>query len=399
MYYQADWLLTLDAPPLPGGWLRVAGDRLAAIGTPAELPSGAEVTRFSGCALLPGLINLHAHLELTSLQGRLPAGIAFSAWVRALRAATAGYTHDDYLDAARHGIAQLLRGGCTSVVDVGNTGAALQALTESPLRAWPLVEVLGLNPAAAMEKMQAAQALIDGLRPAPLQSPGVAAHSAYACSRELLLAVADDQRRRGQPFSLHAAESGEERDLFASGAGGLREFCRSIYPQAPAHHHTSALQYLDDIGMKPNRPLIIHANYATEDDTQWLARVEATVVHCPGSHAFFVHAPFPWEHLRRHGIPVCLGTDSLASGDSLSMLDQLRAFHRKFPVTAEEAIRMATVYAARALGRSRDLGILVPGYQADFIAVTARASPYEAVLQEEAEVVLSVIGGKPAWKH
>ncbi len=395
MFYQADWVLTLDGPPIRNGWIRVEVDRIAALGSPAEFPEDAEVRRFPNCVLLPGLINAHCHLELSALRGRLPRGLPFPAWVKALREATAACTLEDYRSAARRGIAELIRGGTTTVVDVGNTGEALPTLAESPLRAFALVETLGSDPALAEEKFRSAVALA-----APWRG-GIAPHSAYACSPALLAAVIAHQTNFGLPVTLHVAESREEKELFASGTGPLQDFCRTAYPDAPTHRDTTPVQYLDSLDLLPEGALLVHGNHLDSTDIEILRRRRATVVHCPSSHAFFDHFHFPCSRLREREVPICLGTDSLASGDSLSMLDQLRSFHLVHPETrAEEVLAMATKTPAAALGLEGKLGMLRPGFKADFIAIRARippsGNPNEIPLQKNADVFLSVLDGKEA---
>jgi cytosine/adenosine deaminase-related metal-dependent hydrolase len=201
---------------------------------------------------------------------------------------------------------------------------------------------------------------------------------------------------------MHLSESPEEADLFARAAGPLQEYCRRIFPGAPEHRGTTPVRWLESRGLLPERALLVHGNHLDPVDLDLLARSAACVVHCPSSHAFFGHRPFPYPELRKHGIPVCLGTDSLASGDSLSMLDQIRLFRKNFPaLPAEEALRMATLTAARALRMENEIGALLPGRKADFIAVRApgNGNPREAVLRPEAEVALSVIGGLAAYRH
>jgi cytosine/adenosine deaminase-related metal-dependent hydrolase len=345
---------------------------------------------------MPGLINAHCHLELAGLGGKIPPG-PFPTWVEGLRAFTAALDFENYRVAARQGIGQLLAGGTTTVVDVGNTGGALPALAQGPLRAFGLVEVLGLDPAIALSRIQTAKELAQKWHGSALLNAGLTAHAAYSCSPQLFAQAGDFQQSRG-PFTFHAAESREEAELFVSDSGPLAEYCRRIYPPAPRHRHTSPIAYLEEEKLLPDRTLVVHGNTLSSEDIGILKRRQASVVHCPSSHAFFGHPPFPFKALRAAGIRICLGTDSPASGNSLSMLDQIRLFLREFPeVEAREALRMATRDAAKALGMDGLLGTLHPGHQADFIAVRpadAGSDLHHAVLGNGAAVKVSVIAGK-----
>jgi cytosine/adenosine deaminase-related metal-dependent hydrolase len=384
MIFQADRLLTPGKPPLENGWLRVENGRITEIGSGSPPPGPSR--RFDGCTLLPGLINAHCHLELTSLENQLQPGKIFPEWVKDLQGAAAEWTLPNYRTAAEDGIRRLLRGGCTTVLDVGNTGEALKALSTAPLRAFACIEALGLDPAHAGSRLDNAESLARAAEATDRFHPGLAPHAPYSCSVELLRGVIDHQVTRRLPVTIHAAESREEAELFASASGPMQEFCTRIYPGSPAHRGTTPVQWLESEGLLPDGTLIIHGNTLNDKDMEILARRKATVVHCPSSHAFFGHPRFPYEKLRAHGIPVCLGTDSLASGDSLSMLDQLRLFSENYPdVAKDEVLRMATVVAAQALGLG-DVGKLEAGYQADFIAV----KPSEIA---GGEVEATIVGG------
>lgn len=183
----------------------------------------------------------------------------------------------------------------------------------------------------------------------------------------------------GLPHTLHAAESREEAELFASASGPMQEFCERIFPDAPRHHGTTPIRWLESRGLLPDGALIVHGNTLDDADLEILARRGATVVHCPSSHAFFGHPRFPYEKIRARGIPVCLGTDSLASGDSLSMLEQMRLFSENHPgVPPEDVLAMATTVAARALGAGDKIGLLKKGYRADFAVLETAGSPENA---------------------
>ena len=401
MFYQADWILPSDAPSLRGGWIRVEADRITGIGTAAELPSNADAQKFPGCALLPGLINAHCHLELTSLKDRLPSGKSFPVWVEELRGFTAGLDASDYHASALKGVDLLLSGGATTVVDVGNTGDALPVLAASPLRAFGFMETLGLDPSVAGFRFTHAKAQAGHTRDTSCFHSGIAPHAAYSCSPELLSAVIRHQQTSGLPVTIHASESREEADLFASASGPLQEYCRRIFAGASEHRNTTPIRWLESEGLFPDHALIVHGNHLDDADMEILLRHKSTMVHCPSSHAFFGHKKFPYRELKARGIPVCLGTDSLASGDSLSMLDQIRLFRKGFPeVAAQEALHLATVVAAEAIGMGNELGKLKAGYKADFIVVRTKTSPKEdpceAVLRQDAEVVFAAVDGRDA---
>jgi len=131
----------------------------------------------------------------------------------------------------------------------------------------------------------------------------------------------------------------------------------------------SPVQHLERCGYLSENLLAIHVNYLGPDDAAILAKREVSVVHCPRSHAYFGHAPFPDRELSDARINICLGTDSLASIlksgrqlPELSMFAEMQLFAKTQPATSPTAVlRMATTNAAAALGCQGVLGELSPG--------------------------------------
>jgi cytosine/adenosine deaminase-related metal-dependent hydrolase len=136
---------------------------------------------------------------------------------------------------------------------------------------------------------------------------------------------------------------------------------------------------------------VAHVNDLTESDFDLLERSNSKfhIVHCPRSHNYFGHSPFAFDRLRSLGFNVCLGTDSLASNETLSLFDEMRAFQKEFPsVSAEEIFQMVTVKAARALRYENALGQIRPGFGADLIAVpcTGLTDIFEELIAWDAPV-------------
>ena len=165
-----------------------------------------------------------------------------------------------------------------------------------------------------------------------------------------------------------------------------------------------AVRILDGHGLLDAGMLGVHVNYPADEDVALLAERGASVVHCPGSHRFFGYDAFPAEDLRESGVPICLGTDSLASNEGLNMFRELRLFLEEHPAfTAQEALRMATTAPARFLGLDGRLGVLEAGALADMIAVPtgaagARPCPVDEacanVVRHEGETPWVMIGGR-----
>jgi cytosine/adenosine deaminase-related metal-dependent hydrolase len=145
--------------------------------------------------------------------------------------------------------------------------------------------------------------------------------------------------------------------------------------------------------------LLVHLNEVSMDDLEVLLRAETQshIVHCPRSHEYFGHSPFRYGKLRTLGFNICLGTDSLASNDSLSLFAEMRAFQKRKPrISPREILEMATVNPARALHQADAIGRIRAGFQADVIAVPC-ASPstaFEEILASEGPVEWLMMAGR-----
>jgi len=202
-------------------------------------------------------------------------------------------------------------------------------------------------------------------------------------------------------------------EMFRDALGPLHEFMQSIgRPMDDCGSKTPLEDFLDLIGsggspnrrrtIEVNRPypfwIVAHLNELIERDFDLLERsnLKFHIAHCPRSHNYFGHSPFAFARLRSLAFNICLGTDSLAINESLSLFAEMRAFQKNFPrVSPEEILRMATVNSARALRYENALGQIRPGFGADLIAVPCSGSTdiFEQIIACDAPVSWSMVNG------
>ena len=145
--------------------------------------------------------------------------------------------------------------------------------------------------------------------------------------------------------------------------------------------------------------IVVHLNELEDDDFDLLTRStkKFSIVHCPRSHDYFGHSPFQFHKLRELGFNICLGTDSLASNDDLSLFGEMRAFQKKFPaVSPEEILKMVTVNSARALREENSLGKIRYEFAADLIAIPIAGSTlaFDEIVAFNRAVSWSMIDGQ-----
>ena len=191
--------------------------------------------------------------------------------------------------------------------------------------------------------------------------------------------------------------------MFMHRDGPLYDWLKGQRPMSDCGQ-VSLIQHLERCGLLSKNLLAVHVNYLAGNDAQLLGTRGVSVVHCPRSHAYFKHDPFPREGLIAAGVNICLGTDSLVSvvavrrqKPELDMFAEMRAFAAVAgDLPPKTIVEMATVNGAEALGMAGRIGELTPGAFADLIALRVSGSTEnacECVVQYAGEVVGSMING------
>ena len=337
--------------------------------------TGVETVDWGDAIILPGLVNAHTHLELTILHRRLMEFSSFTDWALQLIHERRTWTPEDYHHSTEEGARLALVSGTTLVGDIAS-GNGWNALSGDFPRRVVFQETLGLASNLAEPAMAKIYALfnqydIGTVR--PLQVHTVSPHAPYSTSGDLFRRAAALAQSHKTPWTTHIAETPEELRFFETGDGEFREFLTRLdaLPEnwrAPGAHPVA---WLDALGILGPSCLLAHCNYLNDDAITRIVRSKSSVVYCPRSHAFFDHERHPVRQLLDAGVTVALGTDSLASNDSLSLIDEMRYLYaRRKDLTPEEILRSATVHGAVALGFSERLGRLAPGFCADMTVLS-----------------------------
>jgi len=388
---RAGWVHPVTAPPIPDGAVLVddAG-RIAAVGPHTRVPTSpvVESLEFPGASLVPGLVNCHTHLELTHLAGRNDER-EFSRWIRRVRRLKDETPPEEFVRAAERGVRESWAAGVTCVADTGSTGAPMEALARLGGRGIAYQEVFGPDPAQREASMAELTAALDRLRPgaSPHLRLGVSPHAPYSVSAPLYRAVIDQARREGLPVAVHLAESPEETRLIRDGEGPFAEMLRSRGIAVEAHH-CSPVAYLSRLGVLASDVLAVHCVQVDQEDIGRLRAGNIAVAHCPLSNRAHGHGAAPAAALRRAGVRVGLGTDSIVSVGRLDLWAEAEAAG----FSGEEALRMLTLEGARALGWENEIGSLEVGKAADLAVLTA--PPDRRLIDRPTAALLTVTAGR-----
>jgi cytosine/adenosine deaminase-related metal-dependent hydrolase len=350
-------------------WILIGGGRIQEIGhgPPPPVSAQTEIIDHPELVLLPGFVNPHTHLVLTAMAGRLEPTRDFWGWLFDLVAMARAQTPEENARSVDDGLMLSAAAGTTTLLDFARpeTPAFPQGSAPRALRA---AEVIARAPGDAHGLLTA----LGGNSPAM-----VAPHAVYSTTAETVQALGALVREQGGLLTIHLSETEDENRLWQTGQSeGLRRYYHHFgsdrsWWQCP---RCSPTRYLADLGALGPNSLLVHCNYLSEEDVELIAASGSAVCLCPATHRFFGHAPHPLPRLLRAGVPVCLGTDSLASSPSLSMWDQVRIVAEDHPALEwTQLLAMITTAGARALGLAVDHGTLRPGAPADLALAWPRA--------------------------
>lgn len=373
--FHADHVLPGNERPLVDGAVVVDDDgTVRDLGKASEVlirHAGAEITRIRG-ALLPGLVNAHAHLELSALHGQVPGGRGFLPWVDGLIALRHELQAEEEAPAISRAVDEIARFGTVAVGEVTNTLAAVDALAERGIGGCIFHEVFGQDRVAVLQRVSGLrQELAERVPVWPTNdlSYAPAPHTLHTTHEDAVRLLLELARSTETVTSLHLAEHAAERLAIECGGGSLPDWFFARVRQRPAWPKVPLFDYADRVGALSSSVLLVHLVDARVDELARVAKVFAPVVLCPRSNLHIERRLPPLESVREAGIEAALGTDSLASNGSLDVLAEASVLHEHFPATpAWELVQMATWNGARALGR-RDLGRFSKGARPGVLAV------------------------------
>ncbi len=395
----ADVVVPVVGAPIRDGFVAVADGRIVHVGRRAEAETlDATSVHLPGCALFPGLVDTHCHLEwsgasLTSGDG------TFADWLRQIMRAGQEMTPDDFLEAARAGARRALLAGTTTVLDSGPTGAGARALDELGMRGRVHLETFGRHSGTAAR--DAAREMADriaALPTSPRVTIGLSPHAPYTVGREYWKALAADPDLAGRPWMTHLAESPEELPAVCGHPGPMRDLFAQrgstpgLWPGSGSVVERMAAADALRTGL-----VAAHCVHVSSEDMSLLADRRVGVAHCPVSNTTLRVGVHPLGRMRSGGVPVGLGTDSPASGGRYDLRHEARACraaHAPAPPDADTLVTMLTIEGARVAGLDDRIGSIEPGKHADLVAVALDGrSPSEALLRSSEAPRLVMVDG------
>lgn len=418
MLLTAKYVMPVTAPFIEDGAVLVRDDKIAAVGTVAELKAQypqEEVKDFGQAALMPGFVDCHTHLRYTALRG-LFEDMEYSQWKRAMLRVEPFFEENDWLASARLGVLEAIASGITTVADVAFVGAAAHAIDQGGLRAIAYREVTTVRPDNVQRVMDEALADIEQWSKEVDTSRitfGLAGGPMHATHPKVYSAIAKYVGDSDMPVVINVAGSKEETEFIRYGSGPFsihasklaQHFDLDLPPWLPSGVSPVRYIYNWDILSVPNI-LVVHGVQVDDTDIKILAQEGVSLAHCPRIAAKLGMGYAPVDKMLEAGITVAMGTDSPAAVDTTDMIDEMRLglmlsralSHKSSAImTSEQMLRMATIDAAKALNLDDKVGSLEPGKKADIIAIDLHNSHQNPTSDPAAAVIHTANQDNVMW--
>lgn len=369
---------------IENGYVVVDGSQIKEVGSMAAgYPGDGNVIDGEQGILMPGMINIHTHIGMIPFRG---LGDDCQDRLRRflLPLEQKCMTKDLARASARYAMCELLLSGVTTFFD-------MYYFEDEIARAADLMGIRAVLGETVIDQdfstdsgetyhfpgFDYACSFIEKWKAHPRITPSVAPHGTSTCSADTLVKCHELSQRYGLLFTLHVAEMDYEMAYFKE------------------HYHRTPIGFLADLGLLNRQLVAAHCIMVTEADLLLMQQAGASVAHCIGSNAKAAKGVAPVSRMRDLGIPVGLGTDGPASGNTLDIITQFKLaanFHKNetknrsaFP--AKEIVMLGTTGGAKALNMERQIGSIEPGKQADLVLVETKSvnmfpvyDPYSALV-------------------
>ena len=382
--FSAPWVLAgRGGDAIRDGAVALDGDRIVAVGPAAEVEALHGRAEHREAVIVPAFVNAHLHLELSHLGGAVAGGEGLPSWIELFVSARLRHRDVDPGPAMAMGAEDLVRAGVAAVGDVSNTLLSVAPLGAAGLAGTVFHEVFGTTARRLATALADAKEL---RRKAPPPAPGLrvvtSPHAVYSTFHPGLIELL-----HAGPGSLHLAEDAAERAFVAGAKGGFAALVARMgaQPEDVVPRARSAVALVAP-HLAPHH-LAVHCVDLDDEDVALLKASGATVVLCPRSNAYIGCGTPRLDALLAAGVPLAIGTDSLASAPSLSPLADAAALRRAFRGVPASRI-VPLLWNGPAVGAPH-VGALVPGRAPGVLAVPAGATlvdePYELLLSLGAE--------------
>jgi cytosine/adenosine deaminase-related metal-dependent hydrolase len=358
----AHYIYTNCGAPLKNGIIVLdhSGTVTDLIDTGGKLQESEKLEFYDGI-LTPGFINAHTHIELSHLHKKVPTGTGLTGFIQKLEQIR---NEGDVVPSIKAAERELLNNGVVAIGDIVNADYSIEIKKQGRLLSHSFVEVFASNPANAAHAYSKGEILYHKLHGSGLNC-SITAHAPYSVSPALWDKISTN--REGNPliWSIHNQESQDENLLFLNKTGKFSETLPNFNPsfsswEAPGK---TSLAHLIPYFSVPEKILLVHNTFTTAADLDALNvyKDKAFLVLCPKSNLYIENSLPDANLFDRKGYTIAIGTDSLASNNNLSILEEMMILQEQCGIPFEKLITWATINGAKALGFEKQTGSIQIG--------------------------------------
>ena len=327
--------------------------------------SKGDVKKYDG-VLAPGFINAHCHLELSHMKGMVPSGTGLIPFIKDV-VTKRGISEEVIQNSIKRADEEMVRNGIVAVGDISNVIDTFETKAQSSIHYHTFVEMFDfLQGWEAENHFNNYYKVLTSLRDQYGLPGNAVPHAPYSVSKNLFSLLREENAERDVPVSIHNMETPAENELFETNSGELLDFYRELGVDCSHHQPTGkpsmyyALENMDS----SKTTLLVHNTLCTEEDIKFAQKWNPNTywVGCPRANLYIENRMVRYRTYIESGAKIALGTDSLTSNWSLSILDEMKTI-AKFQSYVEfsDLIQWATINGARALKLDKKLGSIEKG--------------------------------------
>jgi len=361
----ANYIFPVSQSPLKNGIIEVddSGVVLDIINTQGQLTETRNLEFYNG-VIVPGFINAHCHLELSELKGKLNKGLTIPGFINQMIGYKRNINYESAIAAAKLHDGWMRQNGIVAVADIVNNPLTISIKQESQIFYLNLIELIGLGSNASEIFSQNILVYKEFLKSKLTAS--IVPHAPYSVSENLFGLLSQFAAENNSILSVHNQESESENEMFRAKKGKLIDLFKVLGFDLSEWKSTgkNSIDFLIEQFPKENNILFVHNLYSTKQEVSRIANEfsNSYFVLCPKSN-YYIENKYPeLDNFLPFSEKVTIGTDSLASNNSLSILEEMKVLTKlNAGLSFEILISWATLNGAKALKLDDKLGSIEIG--------------------------------------
>ncbi len=377
-YLTADYIFPISSPPIKDGIVVIDDNgKVLGIETSNFQPPTSNVEKYEG-AICPGFINAHCHLEFSHMKGVIAEGLGMAGFIKGILSKRAASLGSKVMSAIIDAEAEMYENGIVGVGDISNDNSTLEQKKKGNIKYHTFFEVFDLDASKADYVFAQAEQLnklynTTMSEAGVISSSSIVPHAPYSVSQKLFSLIA--LQKKHTLISYHNQESIAESELYINKKGSIAELFSSVgikldYINAQGKN---SLQSTIPYFSKEHKLLFVHNTFTSRNDIDVITsnfparqaggqRSTSSFCFCPNAN-LYIEGSLPDINLFiENNCKILVGTDSLASNHSLSILEELKVITKQFPqISLQTLLTWATKNGAEFFGWDKELGTIETG--------------------------------------